>query len=210
MKIDQLAELTQEEIPTTDAVVDETPVPGRGDQGLPDNMQLMLGTFLLEDTDEAVTSEQAAELVILWKAFRTLSTSDNVAVEEMEALLRQVQDTMTTLQMDTIAGMEVTQEDMFTLIQELGIVSEDIASIGRGEGEGEGLPDGGFPGGGFPGGGGSQGPGGQGPGAFSGEFDPDAIATARAERGGGPGLGARFNSFLLDPLIELLESKIST
>lgn len=199
----------------TEVDVGETPSPERGAQGLPDNVQLMVGTFLLEDTDDAVTSEQADELVILWKAFRSLSSSDNVAVEEMDALLRQIQDTMTSAQLHTIAGLEITQEDMFAMAQELGIVPEGFGEFGGGEGDGEGFPgggfpEGGFPGGGFPGGEGGQGPGGQGPGGFGGDFDPDAIATARAERGGAAGFGGRFNSFLLDPLIELLESKVIT
>jgi len=60
-----------------DAAFSETPWPERGAQGLQDNVQLMVGTFLLEDTEEAVASEQAPELAILWKAFRSLSSSDN-------------------------------------------------------------------------------------------------------------------------------------
>jgi hypothetical protein len=199
----------------TEVEVDEIQLPERGELELPDNVQLMVGTFLLEDTEDAVTSVQAAELVILWKAFRSLSSSDNVAVEEMNALLNQIQDSMTSAQLDAIAGMEIAQEDMFAMAQELGIVPEDFAGFGRGEGDGEGFSEGrpgGFPGGGFPEGGfpGGGGPGGQGPGGFGGELDPEAIATLRAERGGGPGFGGRFNSFLLDPLIELLESKITT
>lgn len=202
-------EITQAvESPGVDAANSETLSPGRGTQSLQDSVRLMMGTFLLEDTDYAVTSEQASELVILWKAFRSLSSSDNVAAEEMDALVRQIRETMTPEQLETIAGMEITQGDMFAVAQELGIVPEDFGGFRRGEGDGEGFPEGGpgsFPGGGFPGGGFA---GGQGPGGFRGDLDPDAIATARAERGGAQGFGGRFNSFLLDPLIELLESKI--
>ncbi len=196
------------ESPEVDAAFSETPSPERGAQGLQDNVQLMVGTFLLEDTEEAVASEQAADLVILWKAFRSLSSSDNVAVEEMDALVKQIRETMTPGQLEMIAGMEITLEDMFSMAQELGIVPEDFSGFGRGEGDGEGFPEGGpggFPGGGIPGEGGR---GGQGPGGFGGDLDPNAIATARAEREGAQGIGSRFNSFLLDPLIELLESKI--
>lgn len=191
-----------------DAEFSETPSPERGAQGLQDNVQLMVGTFLLEGTEEEVASEQAAELVILWKAFRSLSSSDNVAVEEMDALVKQIRDTMTDDQLNTIMGLELSLEDMFSMAEVLGIVPEDFSGFGRGEGDGDGFPEGGpggFPGGGIPG---EEGRGGQGPGGFGGDLDPDAIATARAERGGSQGIGSRFNSFLLDPLIELLESKI--
>jgi hypothetical protein len=193
---------------TTDREVVGTPSLERGALGLQDNVQLMVGNFLLEGTEDEVTAEQASELVVLWKAFRTLSSSDNVAVDELEALVNQIQDTMTFSQLERIEEMEIAQADMFSIAQELGIAPEDISGFGRGEGGGEGFPGGGFPEGGFPGGG--QGPGGQGPGGFGGDIDPEAIATARSERGGGPGLGGRFNNFLLDPLIELLESKIVT
>jgi hypothetical protein len=207
--------ITQSAGSPTDVVADETPSPQRGALGLQDNVQIMVGTFLLEGTEDEVTAEQAAELTVLWKAFRTLSSSDNVAIEELEALINQIQDTMNQSQLERIEGMEIVQEDMFTLAQDLGIVAEDFSGFGRGEGDGEGFPEGGFPGGGFPGGElpggpGGQGPGGQGPGGVGGDLDPDAIATARAERGGGPAFGGRLNSFLLDPLIELLESKITT
>ena len=209
------AALSEVETTVVDAEIDEGQPPGRGALGLQDNVQLMVGTFLLDDTADAVTADQAAELVILWKAFRSLSGSDNVAVAEMDALLNQIRDTMTPEQLDTIARMEISQEELFGMAQELGIVPEGFAGFGRGEGDGEGFPEGGpggFPGGGFPEGGflGGQGPGGQGPGGFGGDLDPEAIATLRAERGGAGGFGRRFNSFLLDPLIELLESKIQT
>lgn len=200
-------DVSQESASTTDVDVDEIPSPERGAQGLQDSVRLMMGTFLLEDTEYAVTSEQATNLVILWKAYRSLSTSDNFALEEVVALLNQIQDTMTPRQLDTITGMEIVQEDMFAMAQELGIVSDGFGEFGGGEGDGEGFPEGGpggFSGGGFPGG---DGPGGQGPGGFGGDLDPEAIATLRAER---KGSGGRVNSFLLDPLIELLESKITT
>lgn len=200
-----------------------TPFPEQRAQELPENVKLMVGTFLLEDTDDAVTSEQAAEMVILWKAYRSLSDSDTTAAAELEALINQIQDTMTPAQLNAISAMDISQEDMFTLTQDLGIVLEDFAGSGQGTGDGEGfqgrgfgnLPEGGNPNGGLPEGGipeggfrGSQGAGGPGSGGLGGEIDPEAIATLQAERGGAQGFGARFNSFLLDPLIELLESKI--
>ena len=167
---------------------------------LPDNFQLMIGIFGLEETELAVTRDQASELVPLWKAFRSLSTSDNVAAEELGAILRQIQDSMTLDQLQAITEMDLSQENILELTRELGIIPEGGAQFGRGGdfpngagGDGFGAGPGDAFGGGGPGGG------------FGGNFDPEAIATLRAERGGGDRFGNRAGAFLLDPLIELLE-----
>ncbi|MCH7586631.1 MAG: hypothetical protein IIC78_01140 [Chloroflexi bacterium] len=185
---------------------------------LPDNFQLMIGIFGLEETELAVTRDQASELVPLWKAFRSLSTSDNVAAEELGAILRQIQDSMTLDQLQAITEMDLSQENILELTRELGIIPEGGAQFGRGgdfpngaggDGFGAGPGDafgGGGPGGAFGGGGQGGAFGGGGPGGgFGGNFDPEAIATLRAERGGGDRFGNRAGAFLLDPLIELLE-----
>ncbi len=179
-----------------------------GEGELPVQTQLILGTLQLETTDLAVDSVQAAELALLWKAMRSLTTSDTAAAAEIEALLEQIQDIMTTEQLEAISAFEITPEDMRTIIQDLGI------EFGPPEGfegfDGEGFNPGQF--GGQFGGGGGQGPGGQfggGPGGFQGgggDFDPEAFATQRAERGL-EGFGGRAGGFLFDPLIELLEAR---
>ena len=46
-----------------------------GSQELELSTQLALGTLKLEDTDLAVTSDQAAELLPLWQVFDSLSNS---------------------------------------------------------------------------------------------------------------------------------------
>jgi hypothetical protein len=179
-----------------------------GEGELPVQTQLILGTLQLETTDLAVDSVQAAELALLWKAMRSLTTSDTAAAAEIEALLEQIQDIMTTEQLEAISAFEITPEDMRTIIQDLGI---EFGSPEGFEGfDGEGFNPGQF--GGQFGGGGGQGPGGQfggGPGGFQGgggDFDPEAFATQRAERGL-EGFGGRAGGFLFDPLIELLEAR---
>ena len=92
---------------------------GEGD--VPVQTQLILGTLQLETTDLAVDSVQAAELAPLWKAMRSLTTSDTAAAAEIEALLDQIQDVMTTEQLEAISAFEITPEDMRTIIQDLGI-----------------------------------------------------------------------------------------
>ena len=179
-------------------------------------MKLMLGTVKLDETDYAVDAGQSSELLPLWKALRSLSESDTVAQAEIEALITQLEDTMTPNQISAIDDMNLTMQDMTGVMETLG-----IEASGFGGRFGEMTPEmqatmeaaresGDFPGGG-PGGfaqGDGQGPGG-GFGGFGGaEMDPSARATAIAERGGTRGAGFGINSFLLDGIIEFLEAKI--
>lgn len=177
---------------------------------LPLQTQLILGTIKLEEGDAAVTAEQAAVLIPLWKAVRSLSASDTAAEAEIEALAGQIQGSMTEQQLQAIAAMQLTQQDMFTAMQELGPQlgggeqGDQGFNFGGGQGPGGGPPEGfaiqgdapeGFQGG--PGGG--Q--------AFTQDLDPDQIATLQAERGGqAPGVG-RGALFLIEPLLEMLEAR---
>ena len=189
---------------------------------LPVQTQLIVGTLQLEESETAVTREQAAELIPLWKAVRSLSSSDTAAQAELEALTDQVQETMTAEQLQAIAAMQLTQEDLFGVMQELGIgpggaaegdqvfqfggegPGDGPASGGRAAGGGppegfvfEGRPPEGFQGGG-PGGGGQ---------VFVQDLDPDQVATLQAERGGQAPGGGRAGLFLIEPLLEMLETK---
>jgi hypothetical protein len=177
---------------------------------LPIQTQLTLGTLKLEDTDLAVDSEQAAELLILWQAVLSLSTSDITAEGEIEAVVNQILDTMSSEQLEAIAAMELTQEGIFELTQELGIVrGGDLTSEDDSRGS---IPDRMFPGGGQGGGipGSGPGGGGQRPEGFEGfsqDMDPEQIATLQAERGGQTGIGNRSSMFLINPLIQMLEGR---
>src|SRR5574342_800572 len=88
---------------------------------LPATTQLIIGTLKLEGTDQAVTAEQAAGLLPLWQTLQALSDSDTAADQEKEALITQIQEAMTSEQMQTITAMNLTREDMFTIIQEQGM-----------------------------------------------------------------------------------------
>ncbi|MBE9473899.1 MAG: hypothetical protein IMY85_03345, partial [Chloroflexi bacterium] len=75
--------------------------PGIGEDfqdALPISAQLGFGTLLLEDSEYAVDPLQAAELLPLWKAARSLNQSETVAEAELEAVFNQIQDTMTSEQ----------------------------------------------------------------------------------------------------------------
>src|SRR5574341_1639697 len=98
-----------------------TPVPNNAP--LPTLSKLLIGTFKLEDTDLAVTADQAKTLLPLWQAIRSLSNSDTTAAAEMTALEKQIQETLTTEQMDQINAMPLTRADLQTLAGGLGVSS---------------------------------------------------------------------------------------
>lgn len=181
---------------------------------LPIQEQVLIGTFKLEGTPQAVTAKQAAQLIPLWQVYKSLSTSDTAAQEEVNGLIQQIQDTMTPEQMQAITAMNLTRQDIFTVMQDQGIAqaggqgsaggtgSSSSRSTGRnGNNGGFVRPDGGGPGGfggGFGGGGGN-----------SQSFTPEQIATAQAARGGqgGGGFSNRIPTTLIDALVQLLQKK---
>jgi hypothetical protein len=197
----------------TEVVETETVLTDRtGENAMPVQTQLIIGTFMLEDTDLELTSEQASELLTLWKALQALSTSDTAAEEEIDAVIKQIQDAMTPEQLNAIQEMELTQENMTALVEEWDL--QPGASFPGAEGEGfqgqeppEGFPPGGFPEGGFPGGGfrGGEGSGGRG---FGEGLDPEQMATLEAMREERGGFGNRASLFLINPLIQYLEGKV--
>jgi hypothetical protein len=184
---------------------------------LPVQTQLIVGTLQLEESETAVTREQAAVLIPLWKAVRSLSSSDTAAQAELEALMDQVQETMTAEQLQAIAAMQLTQEDLFGVMQELGIGpvgaegGDQVFQFDGGQASGEGQASGGGPPEGFVfEGGPPEGFQGGGPGGgqlFTQDLDPDQVATLEAQRGSGGGIGARAGQFLIEPLLEMLEAK---
>jgi hypothetical protein len=174
---------------------------------LPATTQIALGTLKLDGTDNAVTAEQASELLPLWETLRDLSTSDTAAQQEIQALDTQIQETMTDQQRQAITAMNLTRQDMFTLLQTQGTGlgngqqrtnSQNGNSTGNGNrnfafGAGGPPPDGG----GFPGG---QGFGGQGQ-----NRSAEQIATAQAARQAGG--GNRISIPLINAVIEFLKKK---
>ncbi|MBC7249211.1 MAG: hypothetical protein H5T62_02925 [Anaerolineae bacterium] len=173
--------------------------------------QLALGTLQLEGTENAVTPEQAKTLLPLWKALQGGVT----AQAEINAVLKQIEGTMTQEQLQAIAAMQLTQEDLRAWMEEQGM--QMPGGLG---GEGSGLP---MP---TPGAMATR------P-AWSGEGEmPPEMATRRAQfenmseeeraamrataeasggmpgrPGGVGGAGGRQFFILINPLIELLETR---
>jgi hypothetical protein len=178
-----------------------------GESALPPASQLVLGTLMLEDTEYIVDSTLASYLTPYWKLYKSLLESDTTAQEELDALIKEVQELMDADQVNYIASLELTQEDLMKYMNESGIM-ENMRPEGSEDGEGQGFARPEMPDGIGPGGGQGRGQGGQG--GMEG-LDPETQATMQAEReanGGTGGMGAnRMMLPLLDSLIELLEDK---
>jgi hypothetical protein len=171
---------------------------------MPEQMQLMIGSLMLEETDLAINSDQAEELLPLWKLTKTLTSSGTAAQGEIDAVMTQIQETMTLEQLAYVSEAEMDLAFFQALMAELG--------IGPGASDGEGKSPEGAPGGGSGGGipgqgqGGGRG-GGLGGGIPGGNLSPEQQATREAsteERGGSFG----FNNIFLDALIAMLEGKL--
>ncbi|RLD99708.1 MAG: hypothetical protein DRJ13_09640 [Bacteroidetes bacterium] len=173
------------------------------DDALSPALQLVVGTFILEETDLVVDAELAEILLPYWKLYVSLLDSDSTAPEELTGLINEIEGLMTTEQINYIAGLELTQESMSTLIGEMGVLT-NLRSDGAGEGDGtrpnrpEGMPEGTRPGGGQGGGMGE-----------ADGVDPELVATMQARRAEEDGsLGAnRMIRPLIDALIGMLEGK---
>jgi hypothetical protein len=109
---------------------------------------LLVGTLKLDGTDQAVSSEQAATLLPLWQAYRSLSTSQTAAQAEVDSLLKQIESTMTADQMQAITAMNLTSNDMIQLMQSLGSVGPQGTPNPQAT-PGADLPSGVFTGGNF-------------------------------------------------------------
>ena len=85
--------------------------------------QLAVGTLKLEGTEQAITVAQAEELVVYWQVYQEISQSETAAQAEIDGLMAQIQETMTTEQMQAITDMQITQQDIFTSMQGVAAVS---------------------------------------------------------------------------------------
>jgi hypothetical protein len=135
---------------------------------LPVQTKLILGIINLDETENAVTAEQAKELLPMFHVLKDLNESDTAAQEEKTGLTNQIQETLTAEQVKAIEGMNLTRRDMFAVMQgnsggtsstQGGTNSTQTGSRTSGNNGGmDGPPDmggfsGGGPGGGIPGGG---------------------------------------------------------
>ncbi|MCJ7694571.1 MAG: hypothetical protein MUO40_04015 [Anaerolineaceae bacterium] len=188
--------------------------------GVDANTQLIIGTLLLDGTEDEVTADEAAELLPLWKLYSTLSTSDTAAQEEINAVVTQIQNTMTDAQNTAIGKIDLVGQNAMRLMNESGLMEQlgfnpaDNSASGGELQNGFEIPQGGdgggfrpqagdFPAGGPPGGGLGGGAGQD----FTG-MDPSFRATQRAESGITAPNG-RSSQIFLQLLISYLEDKVT-
>jgi hypothetical protein len=165
--------------------------------------KLAMGTLKLEGSAQAITAEQAKNLLPLWKAVKALTASSTASTDEMNALYTQIQEAMTADQVAAIKALTLAPADMQALMQQYNIQSpqggpsqsttrtansaNQNGAPGAGGPPGGAPPDGGGPGGGLPGGA---------------QTTPHAGQTPRAQRAGGG-----MNTLFVDPLITLLDAR---
>jgi hypothetical protein len=166
---------------------------------LPVSSQLAIGTLLLEDTENAVTVEQAGELLPSWQMLQALQSSGTAAQAELDAVLNQIQKAMTNEQLAAIKEMQLTPANLMELVQERGF-GRGFAGGAGGPGEGGFRPPAGVAPGGAGGPGGGFGPGG----AFGagGNLSPEEQEAAIAER-----MNAQMGAAMSGMLVSLLEAR---
>lgn len=168
---------------------------------LPVEAQLAFGTMQLEDTNLAVTAEEAAAILPYWRVLQSLTRTGNAADAEINAVIKQIQDGMTSEQIASIAAMELTEEKLQTMLE------EGTIAFGRGFGQGAegssagggGIPGGGLRGGGLPGGGG--------PGGFGRNQGDLATRQTELEASGENPMTAFIERASTGMVIRLLETK---
>lgn len=98
--------------------------------------QLALGTLELNQTDSAISAEQAQTLLPLWQALRSTQQAGGTAQAEVSALLTQIEGAMKPEQLQSIASMKLTFTDMQEWAAANGIT---MGSGGGTPGQGSGM-----------------------------------------------------------------------
>jgi len=188
--------------------------------GLPLNLELAVGIFKLEGTPNQVDAKTAADLLPLWKAVKTLSSSSATAADELNGVYTQIQDALTPSRVTAVKAMNLTRNDLTALAQEKGIAmggpgnmtpaQQATAQANQASGQnqppvGAGLDAGGLPAGGPPAGGG--GPGGDGGGPGGGGSSSSSRSSSSASQSMARAGAGGMNSAFYDALISLLEER---
>ena len=160
-------------------------------------MQLIVGLYQLENTDQAITADQATSLLSLLTSLKDAYTN-TITQEQIDSFVTQAVSVLDPEQIQVIAAMQITQETAMSVMQQLGV---NIGDPGQGDGNppsgGMGQPSqGDMPGGTPPAGG---------PGGNGGPPNAHQMGTPPADgmqRGGG-----FIPPELLDAIIEFLQTK---
>lgn len=107
------------------------------ENALAPRLLLSFGTLKLAETATPVTPEQATQMLMLWQALDTMTKSGNSATAEVEALLAQIEQTLTPEQITALNAMKLTQTELQAWAQANGIqMGTGSGSGGQGQGQG--------------------------------------------------------------------------
>jgi hypothetical protein len=162
---------------------------------------LLAGTFKLESTSLAVTPAQASELLPLWETLLSMSTSGTGATEEVDAVLSQIQSSMTADQIKSITAMKLTRQDLAAVSLEAGVssnASSTASSSGAASAQASNNPSAGGPPADMAGGG-----------APSGATGSQAVVQADSQASSTQSVAttSQVSPALLNALVQLLQKK---
>jgi len=172
--------------------------------GLSTASRVALGTLKLEGTSQAVTASQAVQLLTLWQGYQSLSTSDTTSQVERDALVKQIEGTMTSDQTNAIDAMDLTDQSVSETLSTLsGNASSGTPLSTPSASSTSGLSNPGAP---------SGGPGGMPPGGDSSGLS-DILSgaseqtTLSATQSPATSVSVQVNPILLQALILLLQTR---
>jgi hypothetical protein len=90
--------------------------------------QLLVGTLKLESTSLAVSADQASQLLPLWETLQSMASSGTGATEELDAVVSQIESTMSAGQISSITAMKLTQQDLAAALADTGASSNTASS----------------------------------------------------------------------------------
>jgi len=90
--------------------------------------QLLVGTFKLENTSLAISSDQANTLLPLWETLQSLASSNTAASQEVDAVVSQIESSMSAQQISSINAMKLTQQDLAATAINTGSASTTASS----------------------------------------------------------------------------------
>jgi len=160
--------------------------------------ELIVAIFRLEGTDQAVTVQQASELLPLWEVMKVLADSDTSAQVEMDATVSEIKERLTPAQLRAIANMKLTEQDISAFEQGLNATvqsSSESSSSTKSRSELDG-PDSGGPGGDSLGG------------ILAGGSQSLTSSTQSAQASGGT--SSQVLTELINALIKVLEKRANT
>lgn len=108
------------------------------ENALSTRLLLALGTLKLSETSTPITVEQGSQLLMAWQALSNLTNSGTSAEAEVNALLIQIEQTLSSDQVAAINAMKLTQVEMMAWAQANGITTGSGTGLEQGAGQGQG------------------------------------------------------------------------